>query len=150
MLEKFVKTNVGNIPLNDYLEIKATQNGFDSYKEMREEGVSIDIPKTNLGNIKLDEIVTMEENNTTTLYFTAPKEMLSKFIPTNDYPEAISMEISLEFPEDHIEARYADVCVSPTKEEDGCLVEYDWYDVELPYDEIEELIRMAETSEKQQ
>lgn len=99
-------------------------------------------------NIKLDEIVTMEENHTKTLYFTAPKEYLKRFIPANDYPEAISMEISLEFPENHIEARYADVCVSPTKEEDECLVDYDWYDVELPYDEIEELICMAEASKK--
>ena len=42
--------------------------------------------------IKFDERYDSEEYGTTTLYFIAPKEMLKKFIPTNDYPEAISME----------------------------------------------------------
>lgn len=29
-----VATNIGNIPIEDYREIVATQNGFDSYDEM--------------------------------------------------------------------------------------------------------------------
>ena len=37
--------------------------------------------------IKFDERYDSEEYGTTTLYFIAPKEMLKKFIPTNDYPE---------------------------------------------------------------
>ena len=70
--------------------------------------------------------------------------MLKKFIPTNDYPEAFSMEISIEFPTEHIEANYADVCVSPTREDENGTEDYDWYDVDIPYDEIEELIKLAE------
>lgn len=37
----FVKTNIGEIPLSDYYEIIAMQNGFSSYAEMQEEGLSI-------------------------------------------------------------------------------------------------------------
>ena len=36
-----VATNIGNVPLEDYREIVATQNGFDSYEEMYNEGVRI-------------------------------------------------------------------------------------------------------------
>ena len=94
--------------------------------------------------IKFDERHDSEECGTTILYFIAPKEMLKKFIPTNDYSEAISMEISIEFPTKHIEANYADVCVSPTREDENGTEDYDWYDVDIPYDEIEELIKLAE------
>lgn len=94
--------------------------------------------------IKFDERYDSEDYGTTTLYFIAPKEMLKEFIPTNDYPEAISMEISIEFPIDHIESNYADVCVSPTRENEDGIEEYDWYDIDIPYDEIEELIKLAE------
>ena len=95
--------------------------------------------------IKFDERYDSEEYGTTTLYFMAQKEMLKEFIPTNDYPEAISMEISIEFPTDHIESNYANVCVSPTRENENGIEEYDWYDVDIPYDEIEELIKLSES-----
>lgn len=80
---------------------------------------------------------------TTTLYFTAPKEMLD-----GDYPEAVAMEISIELPTDKMEARYADVAISPTRyiEEDDSYEDYDWYDVAMPYEEIEELIDLARNS----
>ena len=94
--------------------------------------------------IKFDERYDSEENGTTTLYFIAPKEMLKKFIPTNNYPEAISMEISIEFPTDQIETNDADVCVSPATEDENGIEDYDWYDVDIPYDEIDELIKLAE------
>ena len=32
-----VATNIGNVPIEDYREIVATQNGFDSYEEMYNE-----------------------------------------------------------------------------------------------------------------
>ncbi len=35
------ETNIGNVPIEDYREIVATQNGFDSYEEMYNEGVRI-------------------------------------------------------------------------------------------------------------
>ena len=36
-----VATNIGNVPIEDYREIVATQNGFDSYEEMYNEGFRI-------------------------------------------------------------------------------------------------------------
>ena len=36
-----VATNIGNVPIEDYREIVATQKGFDSYEEMYNEGVRI-------------------------------------------------------------------------------------------------------------
>lgn len=90
--------------------------------------------------IEFDERYDDEEYGTTTFYFTAPKEMLN-----GKYPEAECMEISIEFPIDHIEPAYASVEFSPTMyiEEEESYVDYDWYDVDLPYDEIEELINLA-------
>lgn len=84
---------------------------------------------------------------TTTLYFIAPKELLQVTMIKN-YPEAVSMEISIELPTNNMEARYADVSVSPTRyvEEDDSYEDYDWYDISLPYDEIEELIDLARNS----
>ncbi len=93
--------------------------------------------------IIFDERYDSEEYETTTLYFIAPKEMLKTFIPTTNYPEAISMEISIEFPREHIEALYADVCVSPTRKVEGGTEDYDWCDIDLPYNDIEELIKLA-------
>ena len=36
-----VKTNIGNVPIEDYREIVASQNGFDRYEEMYNEGYRI-------------------------------------------------------------------------------------------------------------
>jgi hypothetical protein len=92
--------------------------------------------------IQFQERCDNEDDNTTTLYFTAPKEMLSKIVPTIEYPEAVAMEISIEFPLNHIEANLADVSVSPVDSEKEC---YDWYDdIILLLSEIEELISLAE------
>ena len=84
-----------------------------------------------------------DNGETTTLYFIAPKEMLY-----GKYPEAEHMEISIELPNDHMDAAHAVVDFSPTKyfEEDDAYVDYDWYEVELPHDEIEELIALADRS----
>ena len=38
---EMVKTNIGNVPIEDYREIVASQNGFDSYEEMYNEGIRI-------------------------------------------------------------------------------------------------------------
>lgn len=91
--------------------------------------------------IEFDERYDNKEEGTTTLYFVAPKELLPR-----EYPEAVSMEISVEFPINHPEARYADVQYSPTKmdKENECFLDYDWTGFTLPYDEIEELIALAE------
>lgn len=36
-----VATNIGNVPIEDYREIVANQNGFGSYDEMYNEGIRI-------------------------------------------------------------------------------------------------------------
>ena len=89
--------------------------------------------------IKFDEAWNKEDNETV-LYFTAPKELLD-----GDYPDAVSMEISLEFPTDHAEAEYVLVSISPTAyvEEDDGYEDYDWQDVSMPYEDINELIELA-------
>ena len=37
----YVATNIGNVPVEDYREIVAMQNGFDSYDEMYQQGIRI-------------------------------------------------------------------------------------------------------------
>jgi hypothetical protein len=43
--KRTVKTNMGTMPVIDYLEIQAMQFGFDSYEDMKKQGYSIDIDK---------------------------------------------------------------------------------------------------------
>ena len=94
-------------------------------------------------HIQFDESYISEEWGTITLYFIAPKEMLN-----GKYPEAESMEISIECPIEYISPKYATVMFSPTKydEEEDCYTDYDWFDVNLSYEEIEGLIKLAEES----
>lgn len=42
--EKTITTNIGAVPIGDYLEICALQYGFDSYADMRAEGYHIYLP----------------------------------------------------------------------------------------------------------
>ncbi|NCC64610.1 MAG: helicase, partial [Spirochaetia bacterium] len=39
--EQTVETNIGNMPVEDYREIQAVQNGFDSYEDMYNQGVRL-------------------------------------------------------------------------------------------------------------
>lgn len=39
--DAYVSTNIGNVPIEDYREIVAMQNGFDSYDEMYQQGIRI-------------------------------------------------------------------------------------------------------------
>ena len=92
--------------------------------------------------IKFDERWDRDDG-TTVLWFTAPKELLPR-----EYPEAESMEISIECPTEYISADYATVEFSPTKydEEEGCYTDYDWQELGVPFEEIEALIQLAEES----
>lgn len=40
-----IKTNLGEIPEEDYLDMMAIQYGFDDYEDMRSQGYIIDIKK---------------------------------------------------------------------------------------------------------
>ena len=94
--------------------------------------------------IKIDEIIKDDDMEEVTAYFIAPKELLSQFISDEIPDNVVHMTISVAFPLNQIEARYAKVEVSPTIDDNGVL-EYDnWYEITLPYDEIEELMKIAE------
>ncbi len=84
--------------------------------------------------IQFDERYDNSEFNTTTLYFIAPVDLLD-----GKYPEAESMEISVEFPTDKPQEESADVMFSPTK--DG--LDYDWFRADISRGEIEELFALA-------
>lgn len=43
---KHVKTNMGSMPLEDYYDIVAMQHGYDSYEDMKKDGLSITPPET--------------------------------------------------------------------------------------------------------
>ena len=43
--EKHVETNMGNMPLEDYYDIVAMQHGYDSYDDMKKDGLIIAPPK---------------------------------------------------------------------------------------------------------
>ena len=45
-MSRMIQTNMDEMPLQDYLDIRALECGFDSYKELEEAGFSIEIPKT--------------------------------------------------------------------------------------------------------
>ena len=45
-MSRMIQTNMGEMPLQDYLDIRALECGFDSYKELEEAGFSIEIPET--------------------------------------------------------------------------------------------------------
>ena len=94
--------------------------------------------------ILFEEQYSDEANGTTTFYFTAPKQLLKLLLPECQYPDAISMEISLEFPTEHIETAYASVSIAPTKEVKGGTEDYDWHDIELPYADIQCLMALSE------
>ena len=89
-----------------------------------------------LDGIKFDERYDSEEYETTTLYFIAPKEMLKE-----GYQDAVSMEISVEFPVGHPESSEVTVMFSPTNDMGE---DYDWYDADMCYNDIEDLITIAE------
>ena len=91
--------------------------------------------------IKFHESYIEKEYNTITFYFTAPKDLFD-----NIDPEAESVEISIECPKEYISSAYSSVEYSPTKydEETESYYDYDWRDIDLPYDEIEAFIKLAE------
>ena len=42
---KHVETNMGNMPLEDYYDIVAMQHGYDSYDDMKKDGLIIAPPE---------------------------------------------------------------------------------------------------------
>lgn len=97
-------------------------------------------------NVEFEEKIVTENEDTIVLYFTAPKEYLN-----GKYPEAVSCTICIELPADTPTAENANVLFSPTKPEgEEGLTDYDWYNVNLPVEEINELISLGELGKKAQ
>ena len=48
IMNKYIKTNLGKIPLEDYLDIVAESSGFDDYSDMQNAGYKIDINKEDI------------------------------------------------------------------------------------------------------
>lgn len=86
--------------------------------------------------VEFDERYDSDEYNTTTLYFTAPKELLP-----DDYPDAVSAEISIEFLANHPFYHEASVMISPTNAEGN---DYDWDDWLIDAGIFDKLVRIAE------
>lgn len=45
---KYIKTNMGLIPIGDYQEITAMQYGFNSYEDMKSKGMDIQIDNNDI------------------------------------------------------------------------------------------------------
>ena len=54
-MEEYVKTNIGEIPLEDYYDIRAMQYGYESYQDMKECGLSLDRPNTFFKSVEHDK-----------------------------------------------------------------------------------------------
>ena len=96
--------------------------------------------------VEFEERYDNEELGTTTLYFIAPKEWLG-----NSYPEAVHAEISVEYPfcSSSPEANNVSVMMSPTrKDEEENSEDYDWFDIDLSFSDIELLLNLSEKHEK--
>ena len=93
-----------------------------------------------------DDYYASKEFETTTLYFMAPAGIADGC--TN---EDVSVEISMEFPtldDAYFEAAYAGVSISPTKEVDGTMLDYDWSDWDAPYEYINFLLELYYRNER--
>lgn len=88
--------------------------------------------------IQFEERYDSEVYKTTTLYFMSEKSLLDEILP-GKYPEAESMEISVEFPTDKPEAHMASVMISPTKDGE----DYDWTSWNILNEKIEGLIDLG-------
>lgn len=94
----------------------------------------------NINEVKFDERFIDQKYGTVTLYFICPKEWLNDI-----FPEATHSEISIEYPINQPEAIYASVMMSPTKEDSaGNAVDYNWLDIVLLPQEIEQLMNLAD------
>lgn len=98
-----------------------------------------------ISKVTFEELYENKEYETVTLYFFAPKEWLGEL-----HPEAISAEISVEYPIAHPEAIYATVMMSPTRvnEENDSIEDYDWHNVVILPSKIEQLIDLAKKKKR--
>lgn len=104
-----------------------------------------------INEIKFDERYDDEFTGETSFYFIFPKEYLDVFFPKK-YSNAISCEINITIPTSELNtnifsidinkiANKANVSISPTRETSGGTEDYDWTDIEIPFNSLCELIK---------
>lgn len=91
-----------------------------------------------ISKISFEEAVDAPIYQTTTLYFTAPKELLH-----GQYPEATSAEIALEIPWQDKALDSVTARISPTREVEGGTEDYDWSDFDIDEAGLVELLKLA-------
>lgn len=92
--------------------------------------------------LELEEQYYNREENTITLYFTAPSSILDNFFAKGSYPDAISAELSVSIG-DHPYLSEPVVCISPTRNTMGGTEDYDWSEISLPDNELDEILNLA-------
>lgn len=92
--------------------------------------------------IKFEERYDDDEYETTTFYFVGDKSLLMELVG-NKYSDAEGMTLSIECPTNSIDTCNASVEISPHKDIDGVVTDYEWTDINLPYEAIDTLIDMA-------
>ncbi len=96
--------------------------------------------------VTFEEAVDSEAYDTVTFYYTSDKTLLSELLG-DKYPEADGMTLSIECPHSNVNEEYAHVLVSPFKDNEGQVEDYDWNDIDIPLEEIASLIDEALLSE---
>lgn len=92
--------------------------------------------------VKYDESYESDYYETVTHYFIAPVELLDVWLRKN-YEDAVSAEISIEVLLNCQEVSEACVSISPTRDEGGCLTDYDWTNIQVAPEEAEYLLNIA-------
>lgn len=92
--------------------------------------------------IKFEERYDDDEYETTTFYFVGDKSLLMELVG-NKYSDAEGMTLSIKCPTNCIDTCNASVEISPHKDIDGVVTDYEWADINLPYEAIDTLIDMA-------
>ena len=94
---------------------------------------------------KFEERFDAEDIGETTLYFTAPKEILKDLAGYQNLedPELLYAEVALHFPIGRIEAREAGPSITPMMGDEDYQEATDWTDIDLPYEDIERLMDIA-------
>lgn len=92
--------------------------------------------------IELEESYFSEMYDSTTLYFTLPKEWVSSL-----YPEACAAELSVEFPRAYPEPAFAQAEIAYTVEENGAFTDCGWWDIELSPQDVGELLKFSNKTE---
>lgn len=85
---------------------------------------------------------TFSDKFETTIYFTGPKHLLKRYVVDN-YPEADGCTVALRYLPGMNNPSTTDVEISPYKDEDGVMTDYDWTRIPLPKEDIRSLLALG-------